>query len=250
MASIDRKIFFDSVRSKPFGGKLDQSQVDGMEAILTAWEADYSVWDLRWLAYCLATTFHETAQEMLPVEEYGKGQGMSYGKADPTTKQTYYGRGYVQLTWADNYKRADSELELKDDSSCYWHAANALNPIIAAQVMFIGMSEGWFRSNNAGERETLQKYFNDTRDDPFGAREIINGDKTKVPSWSNGVNIGNLIKSYHNSFLAALLAAYIEEPYPPELEAEEETTIIFRVVITGRGPFTATIEEVEDDPSV
>jgi len=243
MASIDRTIFFDAVRKKPFGGKLNQSQVDGMEAILTAWEVDYSVWDLRWLAYCLATTFHETAQEMLPVEEYGKGQGMKYGSPDPKTGQTYYGRGYVQLTWDTNYKRADDELELKDDSSCYWHAANALNPIIAAQVMFIGMRDGWFRSNSAGERETLQKYFNDTRDDPYGAREIINGDKTKVPSWSNGVSIGNLIKSYHQSFLAALVPAFIEEPYPPPPPAPEATTVTFRVIVRGAGPFQVTIEE-------
>jgi hypothetical protein len=94
MATIDKTIFFDSVRPKPFPNKLTQAQVDGMEAILDAWEADYSVWDLRWLAYCLATTFHETSQEMLPIEEYGKGEGQPYGKEDPETGQAYYGRGF------------------------------------------------------------------------------------------------------------------------------------------------------------
>jgi hypothetical protein len=35
---------------------------------------------------------------MQPIEEYGKGRGMPYGKPDPTTGQVYYGRGFVQLT--------------------------------------------------------------------------------------------------------------------------------------------------------
>jgi len=221
MATIDRQIFFDSVRPKPFPNKLNQGQVDGMEAILDAWEADYSVWDLRWLAYCLATTYHETSQEMLPIEEYGKGEGQPYGEPDPQTGECYYGRGYVQLTWSDNYRRADTELSLAGDSSCFLHAENALDPEIAAEVMFIGMRDGWFRSDSEG-KQTLQRYFSDTRDDAYGAREIINGDKTKVPSWSNGVSIGNLIKGYHNDFLAALQKAYIEEPYPPKPTPEPD----------------------------
>ena len=242
MATIDRKIFFDSVRPKPFGNKLSQGQVDGMEAILDAWEEDYNLWDLRWLAYALATTYHETSGTMLPIEEY-QGAEASYGQPDPETKQCYYGRGYVQLTHRTNYARADTELNLEGDDSCEWHAENALDPEIASEVMFTGMRDGWFRSDSEG-KQTLQRYFNDTRDDPFGAREIINGDKNKVPSWSNGVSIGNLIKSYHMSFLAALTAAYIEEPYPPAPEPEEQT-IVFRVVVTGQGPFTATIEEAD-----
>jgi hypothetical protein len=248
MATIDRELFFEAVRAKPFNGKLNQAQVDGQEAILGAWEADYSFWDLRWLAYALATTFHETSKEMLPIEEYGKGSGMSYGKPDPETGQTYYGRGYVQLTWRDNYAKADREIGLEGDNSCEWHAENALDPEYAAEIMFTGMRDGWFRTAKDGSKETLQKYFNDTRDDPFTAREIINGDKNTVPSWSNGVSIGNLIRGYHNSFLAALLAAYVEEPYPPEPEpapGPEVQTVVFRIVISGVGPFTVVVEEDE-----
>ena len=80
---IDRQIFFDSVRPKPFGGKLSQSQVDGMGYILDAYEMGYADWDLRWLAYAFATTFHETSKEMQPISEYGKGSGAAYGKPDP-----------------------------------------------------------------------------------------------------------------------------------------------------------------------
>jgi putative chitinase len=240
MATIDRQIFFDNVRPNPFPNKLNQGQVDGMEAILDAWEEDYSLWDLRWLAYCLATTYHETSAEMLPIEEYGKGSGMEYGKPDPQTGQTYYGRGYVQLTWRENYARADKECGLTGDTSCEWHAENALDPEIAAEVMFVGMRDGWFRSNSGGQPYTLQMFFNDTRDDPYGARDIINGDKTKVPSWSGGVSIGNLIKNYHQAFLEALHQAYVEEPLPPP---EAPVTRRFTITVTGAGPFEVTVEE-------
>jgi len=212
MIVFDRTVFFNAVRDSLFSGKLAQSQVDGMNYILDVWENAHEedeTADLRYLAYPLATTYHETGKAMQPIEEYGKGSGKDYGKPDPTTGQTYYGRGYVQLTWADNYKRADKELELSGDKSCYWTAKNALDPELAAAIMFEGMEQGWFRSG-----QTLGKYFNDLTDDPYGAREIINGDKKTVPEWSNGVSIGDLCKGYHKDFLAALNAAVGEAEVP------------------------------------
>lgn len=206
---FNRKIFFDVVRGSLFHGAMTQRQVDGMEAILAAWEDEPRSDNLRWLSYPLGTTAHETGFAMWPVEEYGKGKGMTYGKVDPYTGQTYYGRGFVQLTWRDNYARADEELVYDGEDSLEWHAENALKLDVASEVMFQGMVEGWFRSDSKG-RQTLERYFNDTVDDSWTAREIINGDKKTVPSWSGGVNIGNLIKQYHISFLAALEAAWLE----------------------------------------
>jgi len=193
--------FFDSVRESLFGGSLTQSQVDGMNAILFAWEARPPSRDLRWLAYMLATTFHETGRAMTPIAEDGKGEGMEYGEPDPHTGQIYYGRGYVQLTWADNYKRADDELYLENELSCYDHADNALRPLIAALIMFRGMGEGWFRGDK------LADYFNTETDDPYNARDIINADKSEI--WSNGVSVGKLIEGHHDAFLAALEDAWL-----------------------------------------
>ena len=236
---FDRQIYFDKVRSVPFGGSLSQEQVDGQNFILSAWEADPSSTDLRWLAYALATTFHETSATMRPIEEYGKGQGQPYGVPDPVTGQTYYGRGFVQLTWRDNYARADRELGLDGELSCEWHAQNALDPMIAAEVMFRGMGEGWFRQG-----ETLGKYFNATTNDPYGAREIINGDKTVVPSWSGGVSIGNMIKGYHNAFLDALEASEVAPAPAPEPEAVATVTI----TIEASGPVTVTVIRNDEAP--
>ena len=238
---FDRKIYFDNVRSSLFAGTMSQQQVEGQEAILGEWElqpVEPVMTDIRFLAYMLATAYHETSQKMWPIEEYGKGQGMAYGKVDPETGQTYYGRGYVQLTWRENYKKSTVKLGLKGDADLEWHAQMALDPQIAADVMFQGMREGWFRSSSDGRPQTLIRYFNDTVDDPFTAREIINGDKSVVPSWANGVSIGQLILRYHDKFLTALEAAAGEvqpEPEEPEVLVEVTTTPGVRVTVMVNG---------------
>lgn len=238
---FDHEKYFDSVRESLFNGRLEQTQVDGQEAILSGWEKYVDDKDLRWLGYMLATTYHETSQEMLPIEEYGKGAGQPYGVPDPETGQTYYGRGFVQLSWRTNYARADQELHLTGGNSCEWYAVNALGPECAARVMYAGMTEGWFRSDSQGP-QTLTRYFNSSVEDPYGAREIINGDKTTIPSWSNGVSIGNLIAGYYGHFMDALIDSRITAPTPaPEvvpnvtvsLEVITDKPINLKVVING-----------------
>ena len=56
-----------------FNGLETYHQVDGMNYILDTWEDAPPSDDLRWLAYALATTYHETAATMLPIAEYGYG---------------------------------------------------------------------------------------------------------------------------------------------------------------------------------
>lgn len=231
---FDRKIFFDSVRPSLFGGKLSQGQVDGMNFKLDVWcHAPYSD-DLRHPAYCFATSYHETGQRMEPVREgfketdaearaYVKAQGYDYAAVDPVTGQVYYGRGDIQTTWADNYKKTSSRLGLSGSLDLYLYPEEILDDSISAAALFMGMWEGWYRSDSKG-RQTLKRYFSSSVDDAYGAREIVNGDKSKIPSWSNGVSIGNLIKGYHLKFLTALQAAYLDEPLPPEPEPEPEPT--------------------------
>ena len=61
---FNRKVFFDVVRASLFHGGMTQQQVDGMEAILSAWEEAPRSDNLRRLAYPLATTAHETGFTM------------------------------------------------------------------------------------------------------------------------------------------------------------------------------------------
>lgn len=198
MTTYNRKIYFDHVRASLFQGALSQQQVDGQNAILGQLEDEETgtpIEDVRWKAYMLATTYHETAKTMWPIEEYGKGSGKSYGKKDPETGQTYYGRGFVQLTWRENYHNATIELSLTGDRDLEYHAEMALDLAIASQIMFRGMAEGWFTNKKLGQ------YFNDTKNDPVNARAIINNDVSKN---------GKLIAGHHEKFLDALLASEIE----------------------------------------
>jgi hypothetical protein len=97
------------------------------------------------------------------------------------------------------------------------NAKQALVPEFAAAIMFEGMERGMFRKDANGP-QTLARYFDADTDDAYGAREIINGDKKKIPSWSNGVSIGKLIAGYHAKFLDALNAAAAAHgtPEPPD----------------------------------
>ena len=192
MARYDRNTYFNNVREELFEGALEQIHVDGQNVILAVWEyggGGTPMTDERWLAYMLATTYKETAYRMWPITEYGSQsylQGKEY--------YPYIGRGFVQLTWEDNYRKASSALGLIDERDLVDHPEMALDSLVATRCLFRGMAEGWYTGRKLGQ------YFNDTKNDPLNARQIINGN-----------DCDDEIKGYHNKFLAALEAARIEE---------------------------------------
>jgi len=162
---INRQYYFDSVRGALFSGHMTQPQVDGQNALLDYGETQR--WDDRWLAYLLATTFHETAQTMEPISEYGKGAGKPYGVPDGPYDQVYYGRGFVQLTWYQNYQKQDDKLQL--NGKLVETADLALDLQIATEIIFGGMQDGDFTGVGLG------KYINDAQTDFYNARKIVNG---------------------------------------------------------------------------
>jgi hypothetical protein len=180
---INRPFFFDQVRRTLFDGKMKQGQVDGLNAILDAWEAGYAKRDDRWLAYMLATTHHETDRTMQPIREYGRGKNRKYGIPDSETGQVYYGRGFVQLTWRANYE-AMSKLVKADLVA---DADLALRPDYASIIMFEGMIRGSFTGKK------LADYFNPQKEDWVNARRII-----------NGLDKANAIAAYGKSYYAAI----------------------------------------------
>lgn len=168
---INRKFFFDQVRSTLFGGQLRKTQVDGLTTILDVWELGLAKKDDRWLAYMLATTHHETDRTMQPIEEYGKGRGKPYGKPDAQTGQIYYGRGFVQLTWDYNYRK----MAKVAGADLLNHPELALELPIATKILFFGMTSGSFTGKK------LADYFAPGIDDWRNARRIINGlDKAEL----------------------------------------------------------------------
>ena len=64
--------FFAYVRARPpLGPTLSQAEVDGCTRILGACAA--ARFPVAWGAYVLATAVHETAGQLRPIAEYGKG---------------------------------------------------------------------------------------------------------------------------------------------------------------------------------
>lgn len=211
--------YFAYARRAPFGGRLTQSQIDGQNAILAEWDRRFAgslKADIRWLAYILATAFHETGGKMQPVEEnlvyttaaqirktwpsrfrndaeakpyvrnakglarkvYGNRPDLGNTTADDGW--TYRGRGLPQITGKCLY-------------SLFGVAASpekALDLKTSIAITFDGMTKGFYTG------KALADYFSATTDDPEGARRIVNGtDKAK------------LIAGYHRNFLDALTAA-------------------------------------------
>lgn len=152
---------------------LHPGSEEGFRALLAMIADDAEVTDPRWTAYMLATVRHECAGQWEPIEEFRKGHGHKYG--DPRTIEiagesytnTYYGRGYVQLTWLDNYRNMSHFLGMGDDLVIT--PEKALNRQVAYNIMSYGMRHGVF----TGKR--LTDYLHDDVTDYQNARRIING---------------------------------------------------------------------------
>jgi putative chitinase len=185
---IHRKWFFDSVRASLFGGSLTQAQVEGMNTLLDRADLDHV--DYRQVAYVLATAYHETAQTMQAIAEYGKGKGYPYGEPAGPNDQTYYGRGFVQLTWFENYDKMQTALGGtpswigKHIVEC---ADDALDCAVATDVIFYGMAQGSFTGKK------LADYINAQGTDWYNARKIV-----------NGLDCASTIQGYAEKFHAAL----------------------------------------------
>lgn len=115
------------------------------------------------LAYVLATTFWETNRTMQPVKE-------AYWLSENWRKNNlryypWYGRGFVQLTWRENYEKAGKALGLDFISN----PDSVMEPVASAKVLVVGCQKGWFTGKKLSDYITLNK------SDFIGARRIVNG---------------------------------------------------------------------------
>ena len=192
--------FFSAVRPL-FGGKLTSGQVDGLTRIV---ESDINYNRLH-CAYKLATVKHETADWMQPIREGARRYGLDYSDAsakkavtaifnkgiirrnyslpDGPFKQSYYGRGLVQITWYDNYKKFGELLgvPLAENPDL------ALDWAVSAAIMHRGMEEGLFRGKSLSLIKSPADY--------VAARDIINGDVKQY---------GKIVSDYAVTFYHAL----------------------------------------------
>ena len=189
---------FDVVRPM-FGGSLSQTQVDGINTILSAFKL-HGDGSRMSLAYLLATTKHETADTMQPIHERGAKAyfakyepGTSIGKNLGNTLKgdgyRFRGRGYVQITGRANYAKAGKKL----GRDLIAKPDDALLPDVAAFILIRGCIEGWFTGKKLGDYTNF-----------YNMRRVVNG-TDKAP----------LIASYADIFEEALQRASVAKPAKP-----------------------------------
>lgn len=165
-AFTDYGKFYDFLRSnKMLGPKISADEFTGCDTIITA--CVKAQWPVSYVAYALATAYHETAHTMLPIHELGgaayltrmydiKGnrpaKARELGNLTPGDGAKYGGRGYVQLTGKRNYALATAKLRaLGFDVDLVNQPDRAMEPDIAAAIMVIGMTEGWFTTRKLSD---------------------------------------------------------------------------------------------------
>lgn len=195
---LNRAFFFERAKVTLFGGSLKQSQVDGLDGILDEWENSHAKKDDRWLAYMLATTHHETDRTFRPIEEYGSvayktklydvtgnnpTRAKKYGNTTPGDGPKYCGRGFVQLTWKNNYKLMSGVVGVDLVKS----PQRAMELPIATKILFYGMMNGSFTGKK------LSQYFSPQVEDWVNPRRII-----------NGLDKANLIADYGRAYYSCI----------------------------------------------
>lgn len=197
--AIDRAKFFAHLRSGAapmFGKSLSKAQVAGMEGILDGFAVTGDGRD-KTLAYGLATARREVGAGMVPVREGFKRTdaearayalrhyASEYGKPAGPWGHVYYGRGYVQLTWLDNYEREGIAAD----------PDKALEPTFAAELMFKGLLDGRWNGDGKGLAFYLPT---GGPDDLKNARRTVN----ITDHWEE-------IAGFHRQFMAVIGAARI-----------------------------------------
>ncbi len=190
--------FFNGYRE--LFGKLNQSQVSGLDNLLGYIELDADVGDIRWVAYMLATLKHECADTFQPITE--RGAKSYFDKYEPGTKigknlgntvkgdgYLYRGRGYVQITGRANYQKMTEKLSLTGDEDLILHPDSALHPDIAYRIMSFGMRTGAFTGKK------LSDYINAAKCDYTNARRIINALDQAAKIEGYAVNFETVLKN-------------------------------------------------------
>lgn len=211
---INRKAFFAAIKGPLFGGRFTEEQVRGLDALIDA--VDEAHVSNGWAANIFAQVYHETGRRMGPVREgfaksdrgarqavaklYAAGK-ISRNYALPHANgNSYYGRGPIQITHGDNYKKLSPYVGV----DLYADPDKALDPKIGAKIAVAGMVNGLFTGKG------LAGY---SGHDYFNMRDIVNGDKNKRDK--SGEKIGNKIVRYSEEFAEALTYEKVDEPAKP-----------------------------------
>lgn len=208
--SMNRAVFYNEIRDDLFSGALSKVQVAGIEDLLNVRDRLYPTCDDRWLAYILATVYHETGRRMVPVREgfastdegaiaavtklYNEGR-IRVNYAIPVNGVSYFGRGRVQNTWIDNYRKLQARFQ-------YPFVTNPSllisRPDIDAEVTVTGHVEGIWTGRK------LSDFINDAGCDYKDARSIIGKDRAG--------DIAGYAVNFENAIHAATARVQVLQP--------------------------------------
>ena len=163
-------------------------------------------------AYVLATAEWETNYTFEPVAEAYWVKNAEAWRKKNLRYWPWYGRGFVQLTWEANYRKAGEKIgvDLIADPDA------AMVPANAAKILVLGMKEGWFTGKALGDYITLQA------SDFVGARRIINGT-------DKAAKIAALAKTHDRDLLAAGYG--VDAPAAPTPTAPAGLFALFKIII-------------------
>ena len=236
MQTLNRRVFFDSVRQSVFGGKISEKQVLGCEAILTYWEQHHPEKNREWWANSLATAYHESAHTMEAIKERGGNayftalydingdnpkRAKRYGNVSAGDGARFCGRGLVQVTWFCNYDKQGKKhgMDFVKNPDLLLHLETSV------KVMIEAMIDGDFCYVKRGSSYYPASFDMFTADDgtfnKIEARRIVNG----VRRGETLPDKAHLIAGYHDAFLQAITLAEangqpVAERDEPVLHAE------------------------------
>lgn len=198
------EIFWGIIRDNLFKGKMSNGVVDTIDIIVDTYLAQ-GQYNPQHLAYILATAYHESYHRSLnpewnPVREgfaktnegairavtklFDKGSISQNYSLPYTSENSYYGRGFVQITHGENYRKMGKRLGIP----LYENPDLALDRGVAAKLLVIGMIEGTYTGRRLSDYGSINGSF-----DPVNARRII-----------NGLDKAELIEGYYEIFNLAI----------------------------------------------
>lgn len=216
---MDKQKFYQALRASKdiFGSSLSTRQVDGMEALIdTGMDAGLPT---HYLANVMANVYRETGGGMYPIKEtvypshkdqnpsdatvikrldsaFAKGQ-LKWVKT-PYWRDGAFGRGQLQITHWDNYKKLGDMLgiDLRGNPSL------ALQPRISAAIAIVGMTTGVFTGKKLSDYNFPADLKNPPKTHP---RRIVNGEDGSDAE----------VAKSHMAFYNALAEARYAEDTPP-----------------------------------
>lgn len=163
------KFNFEEARKELFKTGYTQLQVDSINALVN--EANTQQITIRaQLAYIIATAYHECFNprtpetRLTPMVEFGSQTYLRGKRYWP-----YIGRGFVQITWRENYLRYAPKVRSLFGVDIMANPEALLKIEVAAFVAIDGMKHGRF----SGKK--LSDYITANKTDFPNARRIING---------------------------------------------------------------------------